>query len=205
MPATGFVTDAEIIDVLNDEWPEVYRLLIEVGPPDYYSSSTNVSVVAGTTAYALPADFYQETTVYLVDGVYKRPLVPVQDWALARVRAPQASYTVTMEYVPTPTLLTAGADTVDGILGFDSLLSCRCARRLLQKRKADHSSLDAEIGQLTGHLKEGARRSKGPRYMRDVNDARAGLYQSLATAVTMYRLRAANIEVYEPAMVLGAA
>ncbi len=202
MATSGFVTDAEIIDVLNDEMPEVYRLLVEVGPPDYYSATTTVTTVNGTVAYALPADFFQETTLYSTDAMgYRRPLLPIQDWGLARVRAPQTAVTVTLEYVPTPIVLaqTAGQDVFDGIAGWDSLLTCRVARRLLQKRKADSGSLDAEIGQLTEHLSRGARRNKGPRYTRDVEDAYGWptAMPYLAT-VSNYRIRGGNVELYVP-------
>lgn len=199
MATSGFVTSAEVTDLVNDEMPEVYRFLVEVGPPDYYSASQSFTTVAGTTAYALPADFFVETTVYALDvSNYKRPLLPVQDWSLARVQPPQAAFSITMEYVPAPTTLVSDSDTFDGIAGWDSLLTCRVARRLLQKRKADTASVDAEIGQLTQHLSLGARRSKGPRYIRDIEDT-YGLPYSMPylSMVSNYRVRGGNIEFYQ--------
>lgn len=199
MATSGFVTAAEVTDLVNDEWPEVYRLLVELGPPDYYSASTTIATVVGTVAYALPADFFDETTIYALDtNTYKRPLRKVQDWGLARVQSPTAVVNVTMEYIPSPPVLAADGDTIDGIAGFDSLLTCRVARRLLQKRKQDTGSVDAEIGQLTAHLKAGATRSKGPRYIRDVEDTWGLPYaMPYISTVSHYRIRGGNVEFYQ--------
>ena len=199
MATTGFVSASEVTDVINDELPEVYRLLVEVGPPDYYSASTTVTTAAGIVAYSLPADFLDETTIYALDtNNYKRPLRKVQDWSLSGVQSPTSDVSVTMEYIPVPPVLAADGDVFDGIAGFDSLLTCRVARRLLQKRKADTGSLDAEIGQLTAHLKTGAMRSKGPRYIRDVENT-FGLPYAMPyiSTVSNYRIRGGNLELYQ--------
>ncbi len=203
MATSGLVSSAEVTDLVNDELPEVYRLLVEVGPPDYYSASTTITTTAVgglfSTAYALPADFFQETTVYVTDSSqFKRPLLPIQGWELARVRGPQATYSVTLEYVPSPPVMAADGDAFDGFAGWDSLLTCRVARRLLQKRKADSGSLDSEIGQLTDHLTKGARRANGPRYIRDMDDVSVSpLDVPSLSPLSHYRVRGGNIELYQ--------
>ncbi len=198
MATSGFVTAAEVTDLVNDELPEVYRQLVACGPPDYYSASQ--SYTTSGVAQALPADFFEETMVYaLVSSTYRRPLVPVTDWALSGVQPAVTGSSIVMEYIPTPALLAADGDTFDGVAGWDSLLTCRVARRLLQKRKQDSSSVDAEISVLTQELRSQARRSKGPRYMRDVSDADGRSWQTPSqAAVSGYRIRGANIEFWQP-------
>ncbi len=201
---TGYITPAEVTDLVNDELPEVYRLLVQSGPPDYYSLSTTFTTIAGTTAYALPSDFFVETNVYALDSSsFKRPVTPVQDWGLSRMQAPQSVVSVVMEYVPAPPVLSGDNDPFDGIAGWDSLLTCRVARRLLQKRKADSSSVDAEISAVTQELRSQARRSKGPRFVRNLDDVCTRSYASpYLVAVSNYRIRAGNIEFYQPMIAL---
>ncbi len=204
MATSGFVTSSEVTDLVNDELPEVYRLLVQVGPPDMYSATANYTTVVGTTSYTLPADFLEETLVYALDtSNFKRPLLPVDGYALSRVQAPQAAYSVSLEYVPSPPVMAADGDVFDGVAGWDSLLTCRVARRLLQKRKADSSSVDAEISAVTQELRSQARRSKGPRFVRNLDDVCTRSYASpYLVAVSNYRIRAGNIEFYQPMIAL---
>lgn len=199
MVTSGFVTSAEVTDLINDELPEVYRLLVSCGPPDYYSSSATFTTISGTTAYSLPSTFFEETNVYCADTTtFKRPLLPVDGWGLSRVQAPRAVYSITMEFVPYPPLLVGDDDAFDGVAGWDSLLTCRVARRLLQKRKADTSSVDAELSALSQELRSQARRSKGPRFTRDVDDLSSPSWAvPYLTAVTNYRIRGGSIEFYQ--------
>ncbi len=200
MATTGFVSSSEVTDLVNDEMPEVYRLLVACGPPSYYSATQSFTTSAGTTAYSLPADFFVETGVYSLDTTnFKRPILPVEGWALSRVQAPQAAYSISMEYVPSPPVLASDGDVFDGVAGWDSLLTCRVARRLLQKRKADSSSVDAEIAALTQELRSQANRSNGPHYIRDVDDVYAPNWAvPYLVTISHYRTRAGNIEFYQP-------
>lgn len=203
MATSGFVTSAEVTDLVNDEMPEVYRLLVKAGPPDYYSSTQAFTTVVGQVAYALPADFFDETNVYSLDSTnYKRPLLSIDGFQLSRVQAPLAAFSISMEYVPSPPVMVADGDVFDGVAGWDSLLTCRVARRLLQKRKADSSSVDAEISALTQELRVQARRGKGPRFMRDMDDIVGPSWTvPLLSAITHYRVRGGNIEFYQALVV----
>ncbi len=202
MPGTGFVSDAQIVFLVNEEWPELYREIVELGPPDVYSSTQAFTTVAGTVAYALPATFYQATCVYEVQADGRRlPVQAINDFARGRYLPPQSVLSLEMEYVPVPATISPIdplSTTVDGIAGFELLLTARMARRILQKRKADTSSVDAEIAQLTAHLRNSGRRSRGPRYMTDVDDA--DLRWPVTTQIAGYRIRGANIEFYQPSV-----
>lgn len=199
MVTSGLVTANEVTDIINDELPEVYRLLVEMGPSDYYSATETYTTTPQVVSYSVPANFFQEVTIYALDiNNYKRPLLPVQDWSLARVQPPQGIFNIVMEYIPAPPVLSDDMDTFDGVAGWDSLLTCRVARRILQKRKTETSSLDAEIGQLTAHLMKGARRDKGPRYVRDIEDTYGLPYaMPYLSMVSNYRVRGSNVEFYQ--------
>lgn len=58
MENTQFVTDDEIVALLNRSHTELYDTLVGVYE-DYFVTSTPVSIVANTEYYALPTDFYK--------------------------------------------------------------------------------------------------------------------------------------------------
>jgi hypothetical protein len=53
-----FVTDQEIVDLLNRAHNELYDIVVGTNE-DYFVNSFPVTLAAGTDAYALPADFYK--------------------------------------------------------------------------------------------------------------------------------------------------
>lgn len=201
MATSGFVASgSEDVDVMNDEWPEVYRLLVECGPPDTYAASTTITTIAQTLAYALPSDCYQPTAVFALEtNQYRRPLDPIGDSAIARFQPPQAAYSILLEYIPAPPVLTGtGGETIDGIAGFDSLLTARMARRFLEKRKADTSAVDRDISELTSDIRRQGRRARGPRFLPDEEDSWGYPY---LVQINGYRVRGSNVELYQPRVV----
>lgn len=58
MEASQFVTDAEIVSLLDRGYKELYDLLVQTYQ-EYFLTSTLVTLVAGTDNYPLPADFYK--------------------------------------------------------------------------------------------------------------------------------------------------
>lgn len=199
MATTGFVTASEVNDLINDEWPEVHRLLVQEGPPDWFSSTASITTTAGTIAYALPADCYQPTCLYALNtNGPPRPILPSSDFAIAGMVAPQAVYSLTLEYVPAPTVLANDGDTIDGIAGFDALVTARVARRLFAKAKKDTSQIEGEIGQLTQSLMRGGRHTQGPRYVTDVE---SDSWLPCSVPIGGFRARGGNIEIYETRLV----
>lgn len=52
-----FVSDSELTDMINASIRSVYRKIVKAYGDQYFGSSTNITTVAGTSEYALPADF----------------------------------------------------------------------------------------------------------------------------------------------------
>lgn len=64
----GNVSDAELNDVLDDGARRLYDLLTEGRGQEYYRKETNVTLVAGTNTYDLPADFFEPLLVYVYES-----------------------------------------------------------------------------------------------------------------------------------------
>lgn len=65
--------------------------------------------------------------------------------------APQGTYAVTIHYVPAPPVL-AGADTFDGVAGWERYVVVCAAIALLQKEQSDPTVLLAEKASLTARI-----------------------------------------------------
>lgn len=164
--ANAFITSTELNTIINDQLAELYDLLLSARGQDYYITSDTLSIVAGTTTYSLPADFYQLKTVTLEWGTHEHELVePINsvagraalnnddDWTQYgrkgyRLRGtnieflpePSSAVTCRLQYVPTCTVLTNDSDTFDGVNGWDKLVSLGAAMEMLEIEEEGSSS-----------------------------------------------------------------
>lgn len=190
----GSFTTTELDNLINLHVPAVYDMLVAAG--QYYAASTDVSVVASTIAYALPADFLSLENVFVQESSdYRRPLDPIPDRQRQHYRAPVAACTVTLEYLPAAPVFDDDVDTFDGVDGFDELVSARVARDILVKREGDVSAVMAIIAQTEKRIRSFStqRHRGGPKMIVDV-ESDQGWPRSVQ--LDGFRLRAGNIEFY---------
>lgn len=196
------ITDAELTALANRHLTEVYDALVDAGPPEYYASTTTVTTVAGTTLYALPADFRTLLEVYAQESSTQLRLVhPMGNGCRSNYRAPTGVWSCTVEYVPVAGTLSADGDTFDGISGWEELIANLMARDVMVKQEGDPSVVLNSIGALQARIATRARsRDRGhPRYTSDL-DAQGAAYPWSSTTnsrISVYRLRAGNLELYE--------
>lgn len=200
MVNTTFVTDSEANDWINEHTCELYELLVDASPPDYYASTTTITTASGQIQYALPADFTSLTSVRAVASQFARPLRPINDFNVGDFLPPQGAYAVTVEYIPAAPYLADGAGgdatAFDGVSGWENLIVKMTARDMMRKRKVDTQELEADIGVLKNRIRTAAaNRDRGsPRYVVDAEEL-GGWYPS-TNRIDGYRLRAGNIEFY---------
>lgn len=197
------ITDAELTALVNRHLPEVYDLLLDSGPPDYFAASSTITTAIGTTAYALPADFRALVDVFAQESsIEVRSLAPVRPGERGRYQAPTGVWSFTMEYIPAAPTLSTGTDTFDGVSGWEELIALMVARDVMVKRESDPSILMISIDAMKGRIAARARnRDRGhPRYGvdMDMQGDRACWPYTNTVRVTAYRLRAGNLELYEP-------
>jgi len=203
LESSSFISDAQWQDAANRYLTEVYDLLVQSGPPDYYASTATFTTVVGTTAYALPADFRTSSMVYVVeDGVRRRPLNAVQDRLRQSFQAPTGVYTIELEYIQNPPVLTSDSDTFDGVSGWDELVSALMARFALMKMEQDASGLQQVINECRARIRtcSSNRDRGGPRYISDIDDNdQMPWWRFSVSPISGYRIRGDNLELYAPA------
>lgn len=196
------ITDTELTALANRHLCEVYDLLVDAGPPDYYAATTTLTTVAGTAAYALPADFRSLLDVYANETTLAvRAVQPMRSGDLGRYRVPSDAWTLTMEYVPGPPVLANAGDTFDGVSGWEELIANLMARDVMVKREADPGVILNTIDRLNARIAMRSRnRDRGhPRFTSDLDDQASPIGLPSSVLITAYRLRAGNIELYESA------
>lgn len=198
-----FVSNQEWQNWINSNLCEVYDLLVQAGPPDYYSVTQPFTTVPGQLAYPLPADFRSMTCAYgVIQTDMRRPIRELNDYELVNFRPPQVAADLFIEYVPVPPILQNDLDTFDGVSGWEELIVAMSARDALMKEESDISGMEAKIANLKSRIrKASSQRGAGPRYINDVNNANSRLYPN-TVQVSGCRIRGDNIEFFQPNVLL---
>ncbi len=148
--SNGFINEAEMLMLLNDSYCELYDSLV-AAYANYYSDSTTITLVAGQTEYDLPADFYKIIGVdFQISANNFVTLMPFPE-AERNING----YTTTafpagdirLRYVPAPTTFTALTQTVDGVSGWDRLLSLAVAIDIMDAEESDTRALTRKYEQ----------------------------------------------------------
>jgi hypothetical protein len=118
--STSHINTTELTRLINQAAKEFYDLLVASRGQEYFITSTTLAVVAATASYALPAAFYELSSVTLewstTDHEIVRPLAALADRADYtpptvwnrysakgyRLRGSQTA-AMQLEFVPTPT------------------------------------------------------------------------------------------------------
>jgi hypothetical protein len=194
-------SDTEINVLINVYVGELYDLLVDAGPPDYYASDTTITTAAGTIAYALPADFRSLITVEAVEDTDRfRPLAPLTDLDRVVYRSPSGVYSVRVRYIPAPPQFTTDSGATgqfDGVSGWDQLITAWCARAVLQSEERETGPIDQEIAHLESRVRhQAAHRHRGmPKAVLDVESIDAWPYP-FGSSVDAYQLRAGFIDIF---------
>lgn len=133
----GFVDTDQQLRHINTALSEIHELLAKAKNSDYFNSSTDITLVAGTATYALPADFYKLQGAFYVTGSgSSERLWPLQRFQVQEIggyrQSPLSGGTVRLWYVPTFTELTLIGGTIDTLVfpGWEDYASLQIACRL---------------------------------------------------------------------------
>lgn len=169
-----FVTEVEINRLINLAYRELYGHLVRHG---MHRTETVYEITAdGSDTYALPADLFAILTVHRVEDDFAI-LLTRHDHRLRPVAssgADASTYRVVgstiefnpvpdtgdyeVRYVPVPATLTADADTVDGVLGWEEYVVLYVAAKLLQKEGSFNAAaaLQADARELLLRIRDEA-------------------------------------------------
>jgi hypothetical protein len=197
------VSDDELTALVNRHLAEVYDLLVDAGPPDYFASSTTVAVTSGISSYAIQADFRSLVAVFVHESSEERRLLlPMGEMTRGRYKAPTQDGTLTVEYIPAAPVLVDDAESFDGVSGWEELIVARSAVDVMTKRESDPSASLAKAQMLEARIKLRARnRDRGsPKRIVDLDEVTSmpPYGWTGGSRLACFRLRAGNIEVFEP-------
>ena len=190
MENSTFITSAEMLSYINASGCELYELLVAATGKEYYLSSQTIVTTSGVSGYALATNFYEVVGIDLAVGGrsvtlqryefaernrFQNPVVVpaftplvygIEGTTLRLLPTPTSAQTVTVWYVPAPTLYTTTDSTFDGIAGWEEYIVVDCAIRCLQKQESDVSAFMAQKEQLRRRIQSMATmrdRSQAPR------------------------------------------
>lgn len=144
MRETSFIDDIEMLAMINEVWPELYDELVAVNE-NYYVTTGTITLVAGTASYALPTDCYKVISVDFKvannSWISLYPFGESERNAAVLTQASIPSGQVRIRYIPAPEIFTDLSDEIDGISGWDRLLSLLVAVDMLDAEESDSSSV----------------------------------------------------------------
>lgn len=182
-PGHALATEAQYVGFISDEYSQLYAAYVEA-EPDRFRTEATITGVTGTSAYALPADWYSTIGVDYVSGSVRKQLkrllevdrnqyyVSGGDPDAYRVIAtnvvlyptPITGQSFTHIYLPTAPALASVATSIDLRIGHERYLQFCVARILLTTEESYDGRWDEEIARTKMELKQQA----NERYFRDL-------------------------------------
>lgn len=174
MTNSGFASDARCLLLLNDIYPKLYDELVSADE-NYYADSEDVAISSADDSYDLPDDFYKLLSVRFNSGGQYYPLMPFPEAERDAVFGSSSlpSGTVRIRYIPAPTVFTALSQSVDGIAGWDRMLSLLLAIDLMDAEESNTDRLFRKYQEEIARIRTTSDRDVGmPARITDVYTAR---------------------------------
>jgi len=193
---SGVPAVASVNDLVNLAIAEFWDLLVAARGQDYGISAAALAIVANTSVYSLPADFYEAKSVVLewgpndhelvedIDRVEDRPAFNnYQNWGawspkgyrllatqIEFLPTPTSAVTGRLRYVPTAPILVNDGDTVDCVNGWEKLPALRTAMELRAVEEMSYSDLERLFDREKERIMEMAseRQAASPKQVQDV-------------------------------------
>lgn len=167
MEGSSFISASEWRTYANRHITQLWDMLVDAGPADYYSSDWSFTVQEGVRAYSLPGDFRSLLRILQsTSGSKSKAVLPLRAEERSYASDPAKSFSVTVEYVPTPPVLTADTQVIDGISGWEDLIAAGMAREALTKEESDTSAVQNIIDREAARIESyAAYRDRGPRFV----------------------------------------
>ncbi len=193
--SASFITPAQALRFVNLAAGEFYDLLVAARGHEYYIAEQTISIVGGTSRYALPADHYETLSITLAWGTDQ--VEEVDDYSSVRDRwqylnglqwsqwadkgfrlragfieflpVPRSSVTATHQYIPAMPDLTLSS-TFDGVNGWERLVALKAASDMLTAATKNSGAVDEKWGREYQRIQDMAdqRAAEHPNKIRDV-------------------------------------
>lgn len=169
MENNSFISDDELIRLINSSITEFMDILISKDSAHYYLNSQDINTQSGVGDYNLPTDFYKLCGVDLYRSPdspmalrplmwhernynrYPGPRMPYDiryvmiGNVIRFVPVPTGVYRITLHYIPLSILLTEDDDTFNGYNGWEEYVIVRAAIMMRVKEESDVTDLRQEL------------------------------------------------------------
>lgn len=174
MANSRLVRDARWTAYINAAKDELYDLLVSAYGEDYFTTSSTISLVSGTSSYSLPSDFYKLRGVdYKIDTLNYAPLKKFEFSNRNRYNygtyfwrsrcltyryriignkihftpEPNENNDIRIWYIPLSPNLSDDSDEFDGFNGWTEFVIIRAAILALRKEESDTSELKQDLAE----------------------------------------------------------
>lgn len=157
MKSSAFVSDTEALNQLNEIYPELYDELVGAYE-NYYSSTATLNLTSGNNVYDLPDDFYKIIGVdFQVNSdayITLKPYMEAERNVTLTTNVTIPTGVVRLRYVPAPVTFTSLTQEIDGVSGWDRLLSLLLAIDMLDAEESNSSALSAKYGRTLQRIRD---------------------------------------------------
>jgi len=207
------ISDPEIDEYLNNGIAELWDMLVENGPQDYYAKRVTWTTTPNQISYPLttiiPAgDFYKIRNLYVSDGDSTGPwrsLDPQQEASIISTEAPRQACLMRLDYIQASPKLVADADVFDGINGWEEYPIALACADVKTKREEDVAPYLRKRDQMAVRIRNMATRDAGtPERVNRRKRRPIDVYFFHEAQANSYRLIAGNLEIYQSRFPLDA-
>ncbi len=157
MRNSAFVSDAELLDMINEAYAELYDILVSK-VENYNVKTTTFAISNAANEYPMPDDFYKIIGVDFEAAVGQYitlfPFLEIErNLSFTSVRnIPTGS--IRIRYTPAPAVFTDDTDLVDGISGWEALLITDVAIMMLDMEDTNTDRLERRRARLMRRIEE---------------------------------------------------
>lgn len=145
MRNSSFVSDTELLVLINEAYTEMYDLLVSAFE-NYYTQTYSFAVSSASQSYAMPSDFYKiigvDFEVSLGQYITLHPYRELDRNGSFTSIGNIPTGNIKLRYVPIPQVFTADTDTIDGVAGWEALLVTDVAIMMLDQEEANTDRLE---------------------------------------------------------------
>jgi hypothetical protein len=159
MRDTSFIDDTEMLRILNEVYPELYDELV-TAYENYYVAEDTLNIVTGNNVYSLPTNFYKLIGVdFQVNNdayITLQPFMEGERNVTLTTNQTIPTGVIKLRYVPAPQTFTDLDEEVDGVSGWDRLLSLLCAIDMLDAEESDSKPLYKKYERTVARIRSAA-------------------------------------------------
>lgn len=145
MRNSNFVSDIELLALINEAYAELYDMLVSAFE-NYYTQTAVFAVNGASQSYPMPSNFYKiigvDFEVSLGQYISLHPYRELDRNGSFTNTHNIPTGNIKLRYVPVPQVFTLDTDTIDGVAGWEALLVTDVAIMMLDQEESNTDRLE---------------------------------------------------------------